>query len=63
MTSFEKAIINELKGINKELHELNRKKPEQGQIDGIKIDTNSLSGAIQNSISNGISNNLRGGFR
>jgi len=62
MTPFEKAAINELQGIKKELHELNRKKSEKGQIDGIKIDNNSLSDVIQNSISNDISNNLRGGF-
>jgi len=35
MTPFEKAAINELQGIKKELHELNRKKQEQGQVDGV----------------------------
>lgn len=39
MTSFEKAIINELKGINKELHELNKKKSEAGKIDGQTLDS------------------------
>lgn len=38
MTSFEKAVINELQGIKKELHELNKKKPEQGQVDGVAMD-------------------------
>ncbi|WP_155860384.1 hypothetical protein [Carnobacterium jeotgali] len=63
MTPFEKAVISELQGIKKELHELNKKKPEQGQVDGVEIDNNALSNAIQNSIgnnfSNGISNRLR----
>lgn len=35
MTQFEKAVINELQGIKKELHEMNKKKPEKGQVDGI----------------------------
>lgn len=38
MTPFEKAVINELQGIKKELHELNKKKPEQGQVDGVAMD-------------------------
>lgn len=29
MNQFEKAVVNELKNIRKELHELNRKKPEK----------------------------------
>lgn len=38
MTPFEKAVINELQGIKKELHEFNKKKPEQGQVDGVAMD-------------------------
>ena len=37
MTPFEKAIIAELKGIKNELHELNKKKPDPGQVDGKEI--------------------------
>lgn len=39
MTPFERAVINELQGIKKELHELNKKKPEPGQVDGVEIKT------------------------
>jgi hypothetical protein len=37
MTSFEKALIAVLKDIKRELHELNKKKPERGQADGKEI--------------------------
>lgn len=53
MTPFEKAIINELQGIKKELHELNKKKPEQGQVDGMSRTNDIDMGAM-------ISNSLRG---
>ncbi|MFL2100084.1 hypothetical protein [Mycobacteroides abscessus] len=57
MTPFEKAVVKELQGIKKELHEMNKKKPEQGQVDGTGIHID--SGALSNAISNRISNNLR----
>ena len=37
MTQFEKALIKELQGIRKELHELNKKEPVQGQVDGVPL--------------------------
>lgn len=55
MTPFEKAVISELQGIKKELHEMNRKKAEQGQVDGID---GGISGGID--IGAMISNSLRG---
>lgn len=36
MTQFEKALISELQEIKKELCEFNKKKQEQGQVDGCK---------------------------
>lgn len=61
MTQFEKALIKELQGIKKELRELNKKEPVQGQVDGsdISIDSGTLSNAISNSISNNLSNSFR----
>lgn len=52
MTQFEKALISELQGIRKELHELNNKRPTQGEIDGknIEIDMGAL---INNSLRSG----------
>lgn len=58
MTQFEKAFVSELQGIRKELHELNKKKPAQGKIDGknIEIDmgallNNSMRGRTSEAIS------------
>lgn len=52
MTQFEKALIKELQGIRKELHELNKKEPVQGQVDGleVKLDEHTLSNAIGKSL-------------
>lgn len=52
MTQFEKAVINELKGIKKELHELNKPEPQQGQVDGLKseLDGQALANSIGNAI-------------
>lgn len=41
MTQFEKAVIAELQGIKKELHQMNKSKPEQGQVDGPSVKINS----------------------
>lgn len=37
MTPFEKALIKELQGIKKELHDMNKKETVSGQIDGRSI--------------------------
>lgn len=52
MSRFEQALIKELQGIKKELHELNRKKSEQGKIDGleVKLDEQTLSNAISKTL-------------
>lgn len=52
MTSFEKAVVKELQGIRKELHEMNKKEPKQGQVDGleVKLDEHTLSNAIGKSL-------------
>lgn len=47
MTSFEKAVIKELQGIRKELHELNKKQTEQGQVGG-KLDPSTFALASYN---------------
>ncbi|MED0689950.1 hypothetical protein [Bacillus licheniformis] len=37
MTQFEKQLLKELQGIRKELHEMNKKRPEPGQVDGRSV--------------------------
>lgn len=51
MSQFEKALIRELQGIRKELHEMNRSKPEKGQVDGA---------STADMIANGIAKSLHG---
>lgn len=48
MTQFEKAVIAELQGIKKELHQMNKKEPEQVQVDGpsVQIDSNAIAASL-----------------
>lgn len=58
MTPFEKALIKELQGIKKELHDMNKKETVSGQIDG-----RSIAQAINNGISQPMSDGMRGVIR
>lgn len=58
MTSFEKALIKELQGIKKELHDMNKKETVNGQVDGRNI-----AQVINNGISQPMSNGMRGVIR
>lgn len=58
MTSFEKALIKELQGIKKELHDMNKKETVNGQVDGRNI-----TQVINNGISQPMSDGMRGVIR
>lgn len=48
MTQFEKAVINELQGIKKELQKMNKKESPPGQVDGVNVqlDEQAISNAL-----------------
>ncbi|MGX8233959.1 hypothetical protein [Bacillus subtilis] len=60
MTQFEKQLLKELQGIRKELHEMNKKRPEPGQVDGYEFDGRSVARSIDIDMGAVLNNRLRG---